>query len=130
MAIALKTEGLTKQYGVEMIVSAGTAKLLPEFAFRELDLVRVKGKREPVAIYEPIGPAAELSADAQERLRSFAAAVAAFRLKQWDTAEAALQNLKERTEELLYNVYLDRIEQFRRVPPPADWDGVFEHLTK
>lgn len=125
-----RLEGLTKQYGVDMIVSEATAKLLPDIAFRELDLVRVKGKREPVAIYEPIGPAAGLSADTHEHIASFAAAVAAFRRQEWDIAEAALQNLKERTEELLYNVYLDRIERFRREPPPADWDGVFEHLTK
>ena len=71
-----------------------------------------------------------LSAEERQRMSAFAAAIADFRARRWDAAEAALQNLKERTEELLYNVYLDRIEQFRRVPPPADWDGVFEHLTK
>ncbi|HZL96451.1 MAG TPA: adenylate/guanylate cyclase domain-containing protein, partial [Vicinamibacterales bacterium] len=119
-----RLEGLTKQYGVDMIVSAATAKLLPDFAFRELDLVRVKGKREPVAIFEPLGLATGLSSDERERMSLFAIAIADFRAKRWDAAEVALQNLKERTEELLYNVYLDRIEQFRRVPPPADWDGV------
>jgi adenylate cyclase len=50
-----RLEGLTKQYGVDMIVSEMTATLLPEFAFRELDLVRVKGKTKPVAIFEPLG---------------------------------------------------------------------------
>jgi adenylate cyclase len=125
-----RLEGLTKQYGVDMIVSEGTAKLLPDYAFRELDLVRVKGKREPVAIYEPVGLVPELSATEHEQIALFATAVAAFRSRNWDTARATLHNLNERTERLLYNVYLDRIEQFRREPPPADWDGVFEHLTK
>ncbi len=50
-----RLEGLTKQYGVDIIVSAGTVALIPDFTFRELDLVRVKGKHEPVAIYEPVG---------------------------------------------------------------------------
>ncbi|MCI0517597.1 MAG: adenylate/guanylate cyclase domain-containing protein [Woeseiaceae bacterium] len=125
-----RLEGLTKQYGVDMIVSETTARLLPDFAFRELDLVRVKGKREPVAIFEPLGIATGLSDTERERMTLFGAAIVDFRAKRWNAAEVALQNLKERTEELLYNVYLDRIEQFRRVPPPADWDGVFEHLTK
>ncbi len=125
-----RLEGLTKQYGVDMIVSEGTAKLLPDYAFRELDLVRVKGKREPVAIYEPVGLNSELSETEQEQIALFATAVTAFRSRNWDTARATLHNLNERTERPLYNVYLDRIEQFRREPPPADWDGVFEHLTK
>ncbi len=125
-----RLEGLTKQYGVDMIVSETTAKLLPDFAFRELDLVRVKGKREPVAIYEPVGLVSELSATKHDEIKLFAAAVVAFRRREWDTAQAVLHNLNERTEQPLYNVYLDRIEQFRREPPPADWDGVFEHLTK
>ena len=125
-----RLEGLTKQYGVDMIVSDGTARLLPDFAFRELDLVRVKGKHEPVAIYEPVGLASELPDSEREQIALFASAVAAFRKRNWDTAQATLHNLNERTEHLLYNVYLDRIEQFRREPPPADWDGVFEHLTK
>jgi adenylate cyclase len=125
-----RLEGLTKQYGVDMIVSAGTAKLLPDFAFRELDLVRVKGKREPVAIYEPVGLISELSETERDQIALFATAVAAYRSRQWDAARARLHNLNERTEQLLYNVYLDRIEQFRREPPPADWDGVFDYLTK
>jgi adenylate cyclase len=125
-----RLEGLTKQYGVDMIVSAGTARFLPDFAFRELDLVRVKGKREPVAIYEPVGLASELTATEREQIALFAAAVAAFRSRQWDAARARLHNLNERTEHPVYNVYLDRIEQFRREPPPADWDGVFDYLTK
>ena len=125
-----RLEGLTKQYGVDMIVSEGTAKLLPDFAFRELDLVRVKGKREPVAIYEPVGLASDLPDREREQIALFASAVAAYRKRNWDTAQSTLHNLNERTEHLLYNVYLDRIEQFRREPPPADWDGVFEYLTK
>jgi adenylate cyclase len=125
-----RLEGLTKQYGVDMIVSAGTAELLPGYAFRELDLVRVKGKREPVAIFEPIGRADELSAEKTRDLTDFSDAIAAYRRQDWDTAQGLLIKLRQRQDEVLYNAYLDRIEQFRRKPPPAEWDGVFEHLTK
>jgi len=125
-----RLEGLTKQYGVDMIVSDGTAKLLPDFAFRELDLVRVKGKREPVAIFEPLGPKAELAANKLQELAVFSDAVDAYRRREWDTAQVLLDKLRHQQDELLYNVYLERIGQFRRNPPPDQWDGVFEHLTK
>ncbi|MDH4048584.1 MAG: adenylate/guanylate cyclase domain-containing protein [Gammaproteobacteria bacterium] len=125
-----RLEGLTKQYGVDIIVSEATARLLPDFAFRELDLVRVKGKKEPVAIYEPFGLGADLPAGDRQKIDQFAQAVAAFRKKDWETARRLLEKLKQRTDELLYNVYLDRIERFRLEPPPRDWDGVFDHLSK
>jgi adenylate cyclase len=125
-----RLEGLTKQYGVDMIVSAGTASLLPDFAFRELDLVRVKGKTEPIAIFEPLGPADSVSAARLAAVAEFSAAIVAFRRQDWDAAHSSIQNLRELGDEPLYYVYLDRIERFRREPPPADWDGVFEHLSK
>ena len=125
-----RLEGLTKQYGVDIIVSDKTAALVPEFAFRELDLVRVKGKNEPVAIFEPLGPSDGLDDGARAELGNYAAALASYRRKDWDSARNTFEKLKQRTDRLLYNVYLDRIGQFRREPPPADWDGVFAHLSK
>jgi adenylate cyclase len=125
-----RLEGLTKQYGVDMIVSAGTVALLPDFSFRELDLVRVKGKNEPIAIFEPVGPVDGLSDEKKQHIADFSAVIVAYRQKDWDHAEGLLRKLARQGDELLYNAYLDRIEQFRREPPPADWDGVFEHLTK
>ena len=125
-----RLEGLTKQYGVDIIVNARTAGLVPDFTFRELDLVRVKGKNEPVAIYQPLGQRAELDADTLAELAEYEVALSAYRQKNWDLAADSFQKLKQRTDELLYNVYLDRIERFRQEPPPMDWDGVFAHLNK
>jgi len=125
-----RLEGLTKQYGVDIIVNDLTARQVPEFAFRELDLVQVKGKSEPVAIYEPIGPLAELSVAQQQQLAAYAAALAAYRKRQWDAAETGFETLRQHSDDLLYNVYLDRIRSFRQSPPPASWDGVFAHLNK
>jgi adenylate cyclase len=125
-----RLEGLTKQYGVDIIVNDRTAQLVPDYAFRELDLVRVKGKNEPVAIFEPLGPTKEIGAETAEELALYAAALAAYRQRDWDIAQDSFQTLKERTEHLLYTVYLDRLERFRGEPPPDDWDGVFAHLSK
>lgn len=125
-----RLEGLTKQYGVDIIVNDRTAELVPEFTFRELDLVRVKGKHEPVAIFEPIGPTGVVDGERRELLQTYDAALRAYRRKNWDEAAKLFENLTERDAALLYNVYLDRIRMFRSEPPSGDWDGVFDHLGK
>jgi adenylate cyclase len=125
-----RLEGLTKQYGVSMIVNEGTVRITPGIVYRELDLVRVKGKHEGVAIFEPLGLEADISGTTRYALDKFTHALSAYRRQDWDFAERSLTELKESNDELLYNVYLDRIRQFRQEPPPGDWDGVFEHLTK
>ena len=128
--IGSRLEGLTKNYGVNIIVSETTKNAIPEFVFRELDLVRVKGKNEPVAIFEPLGPAEDIGDERAAEIELYAAALAAYRLQDWNEAQDSFQTLKQRTDHLLYNVYLDRIERFRVQPPPDDWDGVFAHLSK
>ncbi len=125
-----RLEGITKQYGVDMIISEGTMEQLPNFVGREIDLVRVKGKHEPVAIFEPIGPAESIASEQQSRLDDFATAVAAYRGQNWDAADEILRELTEYSHEPIYDVYLDRIKRFKVEPPPPDWDGVFEHKTK
>ena len=125
-----RLEGLTKQYGVNMIVNDGTVRMTPDIVYRELDLVRVKGKLEGVAIYEPLGLESDVSSADRYSLDKFTSALAAYRRQDWDGAERSLLELKESDDRLLYNVYLDRIRQFRQEPPPGDWDGVFVHLTK
>ncbi len=125
-----RLEGLTKHYGVNMIVNDGTVRMTPDVVYRELDFVRVKGKLEGVAIYEPLGFKSEISDEQQATLDAFNVALRAYRRQDWDTAEQSLRKLKQTDDQLLYNVYLDRIRQFRQEPLPGDWDGVFEHLTK
>lgn len=125
-----RLEGLTKSYGVDIIVNERAARLVPDFTFRELDLVRVKGKTKPVAIFEPVGPSAELPADTAGMLLTYGAALGAYRNQQWDQAASSFETLRQQSDDLLYNVYLDRINAFRQSPPPDDWDGVFEHLSK
>jgi adenylate cyclase len=125
-----RLEGLTKQYGVDIIVNNRTAALVPDFTFRELDLVRVKGKTKPVAIFEPLGPTNEISEQGRKQLAAYMAALADYRAAKWELAATAFEALKHQTDDLLYNVYLDRIDNFRRSPPPQGWDGVFDHLSK
>ena len=125
-----RLEGLTKQYGVDIIVNLRTTELAPAYAYRELDLVRVKGKHEPVGIFEPVGRHNEFDAESAALLEDYAIALAAYRGQKWADAAQIFENLSLRQPHLLYNVYLDRIRCFQEEAPQADWDGVFDHLTK
>ncbi len=126
-----RLEGLTKTYVVELIVSESTAKAVPEYAYRELDRVRVKGKDKPVTIYEPIGLKAEISEEEKSELQLYRQALKVYRSQNWDMAEIQLLNLhKANPQRALYKLYVDRVAIFREHPPQADWDGVFTHVTK
>jgi adenylate cyclase len=63
-----RLKGITKQYGVGMVVGGGTRSAVPEVMFRELDRVTPKGKKEPLAIFEPIGLALALDKGRQDEL--------------------------------------------------------------
>ena len=119
-----RLEGLTKTYGVNIIVSDNTAKLAGDLPFRELDRVRVKGKQEPVAIFEPID-ATQLPAAAR-----FSEALARYRARDWDRAETLITELDGMTPHAVYRLYLGRIRHFRASSPPPEWDGVFTFDVK
>jgi len=126
-----RLEGLTKQYGVSIMVSEFTKAKVPDFAFRELDRVRVKGKDEPVAIFEPMGPLETLDTRSKKDLELYHQSLKLYREQNWDLAEVQLLNLKNGDpERKLYQVYLERIGYFRANPPGSDWDGVFTFTTK
>ena len=94
----------------------------PEAKALGFDLVRVKGKHEPVAIFEPLGPSEELAEDVQRDLEDYVNALAAYRRQDFEFGMSLFKKLRERSDALLYNIYLDRIERFRREPPPSGWD--------
>ena len=126
-----RLEGLTKEYAVQLIVSESTAAAVPDYTYRELDRVRVKGKDEPVTIYEPVGPKDTAPKADRDELKLFRAALKLYRAQNWDMAELQFLNLSNTAPaRLLYQLYVARIAHFRSSPPPADWDGVFTHVTK
>ena len=129
--LAARLEGITKVYGAGIAVGAVTRAQAPEFAYRELDLVRVKGKNEPVAIFEPVGLDADIDAAARAELNAWHAALALLRARRWDDAACALAALRKAApERTLYALYERRVAVYRAEPPGPDWDGVTTFETK
>lgn len=126
-----RLEGLTKIYGVGILVSEDTKTLLPDMAFRELDRVRVKGKDIPISIYEPLGPAEKITSSKQDELQLFRKAIGHYSAQEWDMAEAYLSSLQQAAPlDAVYTLYQQRIARFRANPPAAGWDGTFVFLRK
>ncbi|KQV49111.1 guanylate cyclase [Massilia sp. Root335] len=126
-----RLEGITKVYGVGIAVGAATRLGAPEFVYRELDLVRVKGKNEPVAIFEPLGKPADVGPAVLDELAAWDAALARVRAQDWDAAEAAIAALHAAHRgRALYALYLERIARWRAAPPGDGWDGVTTFDTK
>jgi adenylate cyclase len=126
-----RLEGITKQYGVGIIVGETTReKLKKDFVFRELDRVKVKGKDEPVAIYEPIGREGEPSRAELEELKLWERFLGCYRAQDWDAADATLRELSGGQPRFLYEVYAKRIAHYRGHAPDAGWDGSWKFDTK
>ncbi|MGR9014585.1 MAG: CHASE2 domain-containing protein [Gammaproteobacteria bacterium] len=126
-----RLEGLTKQYGVKMIVSESTLQAAPEFTYRELDKVRVKGKHKPITIYEPLGVKEDISSEQLQMLDSLNQALHNYRHQQWATAQVIFEQLAEQNpHDKLYSIYLERIAYYLDSPPEIDWDGAFTHTSK
>jgi len=129
--LASRLEDLTKEYGVGILVSENIVRAVQDFVYREVDKVRVKGRQEGVAIFEPIGAQGEVRRDTLLEIARFHQALAHFRGQRWDEAEALLEELAAAAPGVkLYRVYGERVAHFRASPPAADWDGVFGFTTR
>ena len=126
-----RLEGLTKEYGVQMMVSEFTRAAAPGFVYRELDRVRVKGKDKPVAIYEPICESGQEDEAMTKELALYELALNLYRQQNWSLATrhfAELQGLYP--DRYLYQVYAKRIAYLQDNPPGEAWDGSYTFTTK
>ena len=121
--LASRLEGLTKQYGVSIIVSEAVREAAGEcFLFRELDLVRVKGKHKPVSVHE-------LLERGDDTIGEFAKGLGFYRRQDFDGALEIFSGLAERGDRVS-ELYVERCGKFLANPPAPDWDGVFDALRK
>ena len=126
--LAARLESACKSYGAKILISEFTYKRLRGTYFaREIDLVTVKGKTEPVAVYEILDFHSESSfpkmADA---LRSFKLALGRYRAGAWHEASQGFAEVLElHPGDKPSKLYIDRCEIFKKDPPPENWDGVW-----
>jgi adenylate cyclase len=122
--LSSRLEGLTKLYGVDLIIGEDTAERLDDPNLIELDLVAVKGKTQAVRIFTlPPHPV-----ESQPYLTRHAALLAAYRRRDWQAALGLLEDpvlAAEREMAPVYGLFRDRIAQLQVEMPPSDWDGVF-----
>ena len=129
---ASRLEGVNKVYGTGIIIDETTFRLAQSsIEVRELDLLTVAGKSEPLRIYELICSSGELTAHIAELRDLFAAGLAAYRARDWETAERRFAEcLARQADDGPARVFQQRLKALRVSPPPADWDGVWRLTEK
>jgi adenylate cyclase len=131
--LSSRLEGLNKDYSTHIIANETTYHGVKNdgFVFRELDLIRVKGKLQPVTIYQLMGRQADFAADGSAetvrlQVEAFARARELYRGRQWKAAHDAFQEFLEKwPKDGPACVYLERCQEYLVTEPPANWDGVF-----
>jgi adenylate cyclase len=128
-------KGANKQYGTNIVISQTTYDFCQEcsgdfWTVRELDTVRVKGKHEPVTIYELFGYG-PLYMQKRDLAQKFCEGLEAYKERQWVQAITLFQEALQRDpNDKPSKMYIERCSEYLQNPPPEDWDGVFEITTK
>ena len=131
--LAARLESACKQYGAKILISEFTMrKLQGTYRQREIDLVVVKGKTQPVAIYEILAfHDRESFPGIGEVLGLFKDGLSAYRARKWDAAikmfgECLAINSNDKPSQL----YIERAQHLKQTPPPDDWTGVWVMESK
>jgi adenylate cyclase len=131
--LAARLESACKQYGAHILISEFTYKALKATYYsRELDLVVVKGKTKPVAIYEILDYHTEESyPNMTDALRHFKAGLQKYRQQKWSDAKGEFNDvLALNDHDKAAKMYIERCDHFIANPPGADWDGVWVMESK
>ena len=129
--LASRLEGITKIYGVDTVVSESTKEGCHSIQFLELDKVRVKGKTQPVTIYQPLGQHTHLSSTDTIMAERYHQALYHYQQQRWSDAKKLFAELYQTNPSYpLFKLYLTRIDSFILQPPPVTWDGTTTFETK
>ncbi|MEP5764891.1 MAG: adenylate/guanylate cyclase domain-containing protein [Halieaceae bacterium] len=125
-----RLEGLTKFYGVSLLVGEETRDHCEDFLYRYIDKVMVKGKDEPIRIYEPLC----LLKDADEELLNLQLlheeAMRCYMEQEWEAAERAFEQIAPGFENKQVEIFLARLQEIQVYPPIGEWDGAYRHTQK
>ena len=126
--LAARLESATKMYDTPILISSFTKNALKgDFLLREVDLIIVKGKNEPVAVYEVIDALdLEQRELRQAHLLTYQNALQMYREQQWQLSKDIFLQLQQyNPKDKAVGIYIERINYFIDNPPDADWDGVW-----
>jgi adenylate cyclase len=126
-----RLEGINKQYGTRIIVSEFTFNEIKDtFVCREVDWVKVKGKAQPVRIFELVAEG-KISPEKTSVLSLFAEGFRLYHEQKFrEAAERFTNALSFDANDAPSQLYVERCEDYLREPPPSDWDGVFTMTSK
>ena len=129
--LASRLEGMTKEYRTQIIISETTyAQVKDQFVAREVDKIRVKGKRHPVTIYQLMGPVSELHKH-EALLTEYNAALECYRTHDWREAAGKFGELLFKyPHDGPTQVLMQRCVEFFEESPEPDWDGVYVMKSK
>ena len=128
-----RLEGLNKMYSTEILLGENTARLVGEdFLLREVDMVKVVGRKQAVRVYELLGNSGDSFPKEKElALSHFASALEAYRQQFWEEAlDLFKKSLALWPEDGASRTMAERCTIYMEAPPPEEWDGVFEHTSK
>ena len=126
--LAARLESACKQYAARILISENTfAKLRGTYRSREIDRVVVKGKTEPVGVYEILDyHEEETFPNVMEVLNHFKSGLQYYRAGKWDDAISAFgEALKLNEDDKLTQIYIERCEHLKADPPGDDWNGIW-----
>ncbi len=127
-----RLEGANKQYRTKVIASQRTYDLVKnDILGRELDLITVKGRSEPLRIYELLqAHQREIDPALQVFLATYADALQFYRQRCWSEAIRAFASaLRLQPEDYPSKMYHERAMIYSQTPPPEDWNGVFQMVS-
>ncbi|MNT32888.1 Adenylate cyclase 1 [compost metagenome] len=126
-----RLEGLSKYYGTSIVVSESTKLLAPQFAWQQLDLVRVKGKAQAVAIFWPLSKLETVSTAESRELEEWGQFLTAYRAQEWAQCDGCLSRLSNvRQGSTLYDLYATRVALLRQQAFIPDWDSATNFDSK
>jgi adenylate cyclase len=131
--LASRLESATKYYGTGVLISEFTkAELTAKTLLREIDLLRVKGKHEPVAIFEAMDHLTEEAFPTiTQAVEHYNEGIRLYRERSFKDARASfLETLAINPADRPSRLYVERCEHFVETPPPPDWDGVWTMTSK
>ena len=130
--LGARLESLNKAYGTGILVCESTwERAQRELETREVDVIRVVGKDNPVRIFEVLGDRGAVVSPVLQMRDHFEAGLSAYRARQYAEARSAFAlALESAPGDACSAAFISRLDELERKPPPASWDGVWQHLIK